>query len=155
MKLAAASRRRYPGTSCSSKTGAAAQIGGEMFARWTCVLAAVISGAGVFHSSFSVWLRQRLFHGRRAKSFVRDIKTFAVCSNKSSICYLFGPSSPACCPAASPTAASPAPTWSPAAAARAAQVSEVDVQLGCDVVGWFAEVVVSGLVPGLEVRGVS
>lgn len=54
----------------------AAQMGGELFARRTCVPAAVIPGAGVFHSSFSVWLRQRLFHGRRAKSFVRDIQTF-------------------------------------------------------------------------------
>lgn len=90
--------------------------------------------------------RLRLFHSRSAKSFVRDV---AVGGNKSSICYLFGPSSPACRPAASPAAASPAPTRSPAPAARASQVSEIDVQLGCDVVGWFAEVVVAGLVTGL------
>lgn len=86
---------------------------------------------------------------------MRDIKPLLSGSNKSFICYLFGPSSPACCPAASPAAASPAPARPPAATARAAQVSEIDVQLGCDVVGWFAEVVLSGLITGLEAKGVS
>ena len=69
------------------------------------------------------------------------------------IVYLFGTSSPARCPAGSTATASPAPTSSPTPATGAAQVSEIDLQLGCDVVGWFAEVVVAGLIRvGLQIR---
>lgn len=88
---------------------------------------------------------------RQTKSFGRD--TFVVGSDDSLYCYLFRTSSPACCPASSPATASPAPASSPTPATGAAQVSEIDLQLGCDVVGWFAEVVVAGLIGvGLQMR---
>lgn len=78
--------------------------------------------------------------------FCEDTKPLLLAVKTSFYCYLFGTSSPACRPAASPAAASPAPASAPTPAARAAQVSKVDLQLRCDVVGWFAEVVITGLV---------
>ncbi|TNN81538.1 hypothetical protein EYF80_008310 [Liparis tanakae] len=101
--------------------------------------------------------------------------------NSSIYCYLFGPSSAACWPAASRAtsastststsassstctstctsttsttastpAASPATASSPAATPGAAQISKVDLQLRCDVVGRFAEVVVGGIIRGAQ-----
>lgn len=74
--------------------------------------------------------------------------SFVAGSNNSFYRYLFGPSSPACCPAASCSARSPASARSPTPAAGATQVSKIDLQLRCDVICWFAEVVVTGLVRG-------
>lgn len=79
---------------------------------------------------------------------MRDTKPFVTGTNSSFYCYLVGPSSPACRPAASPAAAPSASARSPTPAAGAAKISKVDLQLRCDVVGWFAEMVVTGLVGG-------
>lgn len=88
--------------------------------------------------------------GQRANSFVQNTKPLlsAVMAAGFFCHYLFGTSSPACRPAASPAAASPPTTCAPTPATGAAKVSEVDLQLRCDVVGWFAEMVVTGLVSG-------
>lgn len=85
--------------------------------------------------------------------FCEHTKTFVAGSDNSFYCYLFGTSSPACCPGASPAAASPASASAPTPTAGAAQVSEVDLQLRCYVVGWFAEMVVTGLVSRGLLRG--
>lgn len=87
--------------------------------------------------------------------FCEHAKTFVAGNNNRFYCYLFGTSSPACRSAASPAAASPASASTPTPTPGAAQVSEVDLQLRCDVVGWFAEMVVTGLVSGGLLRRAS
>lgn len=81
---------------------------------------------------------------------MRDTKPLLLAGTIASFCccYLFGTSSPTCRPAASPAAASSASACAPTPATGAAQVSEVDLQLRCDVVGRFAEMVIAGLVSG-------
>lgn len=117
-------------------------MGLSVLCLWACIHCCVIFEASVF--SKSVVLEP--VSTRWAKSSVIDTAGSFYC------CYLFRASSPACHSAASPAAASPASARAATPAPWTAQVSEVDLQLRCYVVGWFAEMVIGGLVSGVLQR---